>query len=131
MNHNRTESIRNILTKYSLYKRGLQRFSSGRISEKKFKKWLIKFIRIRKRDLLFLPICENNFGIYYQEIFTKLDRLHRLPTCPTIFTYKDYKKMLASIHKNDILRERYYNFSIFLLLLSNSELRLLNFKLPY
>lgn len=129
MDQSRADSIRNILIKYSLYKRGVQRLSRGNISEIKFRKWLITFIKLRNRDLIFLPVCEHNFGSYYQEIFTKIQKLHKLPTCPTFFTYKHYKKMLGSIHKNEILRERFYNFAIFLLLLSNSELKVLDFRL--
>jgi hypothetical protein len=129
MKPSRTDSIRNMLVKYSLYKRGLQRFAHKNISEIKFRKWLIAFIKLRNRDLIFLPVCEHNFGVYYQEIFTNIYNLHKLPTCPIRFTYQHYKKMLKSIHKNETLRERFYDFAIFLLLLSNTELKVLNFKI--
>lgn len=128
MNHPRMLSIRNILIKYSLYKRALERLHNNTLSHQNFKNWFNQYQNLKNNSFLSLPVCEHFFGCYFTELYTKVEEIKKLTNYSDTFCTFHYYKLRNYILTNDDLTLKYYNTMVFLLLLSKHELQILGFK---
>jgi hypothetical protein len=127
MNSTRSTHIRNILTKYSLFKRALNRLQAGEITNENFILWTKEFIKSKHKSFLSLPVCEHNFGQYFTELYTKVKQIQNLtPYAKTYCTFNFYK-LRNYILDNLSLTEKLGDIMIFLLILTNQELKVMGF----
>jgi hypothetical protein len=128
MNYARTEAIRNILIKYSLFKRALNRFETGRIRKEKFIAWTKEVIKTKHKSFLSLPVCEHLFGQYFTELYTQVKDLQDLTDYSKIFCTFHFYRLRNHILRDEILTEKFGHIMIFLLMLNIRELRVMGFR---
>ena len=129
MNRSRTVTLRNILTKYSLFKRALNRFQNREITLKKFIRWTNEVIKSKDKSFLSLPVCEHLFGTYFTELYTKIQQIQKLTEYSQTFCTFHFYRLRKHILKDEILTNKYADTMIFLLLLNQKELSIMGFNL--
>ena len=127
MDHPRTACIRNILIKYSLFKNTLNRLQAGDIKPEKFIAWTKEFIKSKNKSFLSMPVCEHKFGQYFTEIYAKVKEIQNLTPYSKTFSSFNYYKLRKYILSNLLLTEKLGDIMIFLLILTNQELKVMGF----
>lgn len=128
MNYSRTDSIRNILIKYSLFKRALNRLETGRIRKERFIAWTKEMIKSKHKSFLSLPVCEHLFGQYFTELYSNITDLQNLTDYSKIFCTFHFYRLRNHILRDDVLTEKFSKLMVFLLLLNIKEIRVMGFK---
>lgn len=125
----RTDAIRNILTKYSLYKRALYRLEQGYITRQKFFLYTKSLIKSKNYSLLSIPVCQHLFGQYFTELYTTVKEIQRLTDYSKTFCTYHYYRLRNHILRDETLTKKYAATYLFLLLLNSNELVVMGFNI--
>lgn len=128
MDNPRFKAIRNILTKYSLYKLALNRFRNGELSQQQFTTYVRDLAKNKSKSFLSLPVCHHNFGEYFTELYAKIKQIQNMTDYSDIFCTYNYYRLRNHIIRDNTLTSNHYDIMIFLLLLNHKELKVMGFK---
>ena len=127
MYKSRTDAIRNILIKYSLYKRAINRLHQGIITRQSFVLYTKMLIKT-KYSLLSCPVGQSLFGQYFTELYTNIREIQNLTEYSKTFCTFHFYRLRNHILRSEILTKKYATTCLFLLLLNPNELVVMGFK---